>query len=81
MLGRLTTMESYQFGIELPIDFEVMVFADLEVGGGALLCFFLGRLTTMDIAVIAIRKMFSYMQSELAPYFLKLVCTGLVRLY
>ena len=35
----------------------------------------------MDISVIAIHKMFSYMQSELAPYFLKLVCTGLVRLY
>ena len=26
----------------------------------------------MDIVVIAIRKMFSYMQSEIAPYFLKL---------
>ena len=49
-----------------------MVFADLEDGGGTLLCFFLGGLTTMDITVIAIRKMFSYMQSELAPYFLKL---------
>ena len=42
VLGRLTTMESYQFGIELPIDFEVMVFADLEVGGG-LFCVFFSR--------------------------------------
>ena len=50
-----------------------MVFADLEDGGGTLLCvFFLGGLTTMDITVIAIRKMFSFMQSEMAPYFLKL---------
>ena len=49
-----------------------MVFADLEDGGGTLLCCFLGRLTTMDIAVIVIRKMFSFMQSEMAPYFLKL---------
>ena len=59
----------------LPVLHKGGVLADF---GGV---FFLGRLTTMDITVIAIRKMFSYMQSELAPYFLKLVCTGLVRLY
>ena len=50
-----------------------MVFADLEDGGGdPSVFFFLKGLTTMDIVVIAIRKMFSYMQSEMAPYFLKL---------
>ena len=49
-----------------------MVFADLDVGRGPFCVFFLGRLTTMDISVIAIRKMFSYMQNEMAPYFLKL---------
>ena len=50
-----------------------MVFADLEDGGGTLLCvFFLGGLTTVDIGVIAIRKMFSYMQSKMVPYFLEL---------
>ena len=40
--------------------------------GGPFCVFFPGGLTTMDIAVIAIRKMFSYMQSEMASYFLKL---------
>ena len=40
--------------------------------GGPFCVFFLGGLTTMDIAVIAIGKMFSYMQSEMTPYFLKL---------
>ena len=40
--------------------------------GGPFCVFFPGGLTTIDIVGIAIRKMFSYMQNELAPYFLKL---------
>ena len=51
-----------------------MVSLTWRMVGGPFCVFFPGGLTTIiDIAGKAIRKMFSYMQNELAPYFLKLV--------